>query len=152
MSGLEHKVPPPFVLLILALLMWFANHLMGGGVASTMLFYGGLLLLALGFGVAFTSLRTLIGNHTTPSPIEIERAKVLVTSGPYRFTRNPTYLGMLIFLIGVAALFANVWLLAGPVAFALYIQRFQITPEERVMAAKFGADYSNYCAQVRRWI
>ena len=152
MGGLELRVPPPLVLLILTLAMWLANHLMGGGMASTALLYGGLLLLALGFGIAFTGLRTLTRNRTTPSPIQIERAKVLVTSGLYSFSRNPMYLGMLIFLIGVASLFANAWLLAGPVAFALYIQRFQIAPEERVMAAKFGADYTDYKSRVRRWI
>ena len=125
---------------------------MGGGPASELLFYGGLLLMALGFGLAISGFRTLVGNRTTPSPTKIDRAKKLVTTGLYRFSRNPMYLGMVIVLIGLAAVFGNLWLLAGPLAFALYINRFQIKPEEQMMAAKFGADYAAYKSRVRRWI
>ena len=125
---------------------------MGGGPASELLFYGGLLLMALGFGLAISGFRTLVGNRTTPSPTKIDRAKMLVTSGLYQFSRNPMYLGMVIVLIGLAAVFGNLWLLAGPLAFALYINRFQIKPEEQMMAAKFGSDYTTYKSRVRRWI
>ena len=152
MGWLELKVPPPLVLVILALLMWFDNRMAGGGLALGYPFYLGLAVMAGGFALAFTGLRTLIANRTTPSPTKIDRAKTLVTSGLYGFTRNPMYLGMVIFLVGVAALFENPWSLMGAVAFVLYILRFQIQPEERVMAAKFGADYAAYQARVRRWI
>ena len=152
MGGLELKVPPPFVALIVCALMWLANHLMGGGLAFGSTIYAGVILMAAGFALAFTGLRTLIGNRTTPSPINIDRAKTLVTTGLYRFSRNPMYLGMVIVLIGLAALFGNLWLLVGPLAFALYINRFQIKPEEQMMAAKFGSDYAGYKSRVRRWI
>lgn len=152
MDGLELKVPPPLAALIVCALMWLADHIMGGGLALGALFYAGLLLMVLGFALAFTGFRTLVGNRTTPSPTKIDRAKKLVTSGLYRFSRNPMYLGVVIVLIGLAAVFGNPWLLAGPLAFGLYMNRFQIRPEERMMAAKFGADYAAYKSRVRRWI
>jgi protein-S-isoprenylcysteine O-methyltransferase Ste14 len=135
-----------------ALLMWLAHWLLGASVAPRALLYCGIGLCLAGFALAFTGLRTLVGRRTTPSPTQIERAKVLVTSGLYRFTRNPMYLGMVIFLIGIAAIFAEAWQLVGPLLFATYIQRFQIAPEERVMLDKFGTDYAAYKARVRRWI
>ena len=152
MGGLELKVPPPFVALIAGVLMWLFNHMIGGGFVYGTALYAGVFLMAGGFALAFTGLRTLIGNHTTPSPMKIDRAKKLVTSGLYQFSRNPMYLGMVIFLIGWTVLLGNLWLLAGPIGFVIYIQRFQITPEERMMTTKFGADYAAYKNRVRRWI
>ena len=152
MGWLELKIPPPFVLFITVGLMWFAHRLMGGGLASIVPFYSGLAVMAGGFVVAFTGLRTMITNHTTTSPIQIDRTNKLVTSGLYQFSRNPMYLGMVIFLIGWTVLLGNLWHLAGPIGFAIYIQRFQIAAEERMMTTKFGADYAAYKNRVRRWI
>ena len=152
MGWLELKVPPPTMMFIIACFMWLDNHLIGGALVSGAPFILGVFLMATGFGVAFTGLRTLIGNHTTPSPMKIDRAKKLVTSGLYQFSRNPMYLGMVIFLIGWTVLLGNLWHLAGPIGFAIYIQRFQIAAEERMMTTKFGADYAAYKNRVRRWI
>jgi len=152
MGWLEHIIPPPFVMLAFALVMGAVHYFAGGHLVFGLLFYLGLALMAAGFALAFTGLRSLIANRTTPSPINIERAKKLVTSGLYNFTRNPMYLGMVVFLIGVALLLANGWLLIGPALFAIFITRFQIVPEERVMTTKFGADYTAYQHRVRRWI
>ena len=149
---LELKVPPPLVVVIAAAAMWFANRVIGGNVSFGFWFFAGVIVMGVGFGLAVTGLRTLIANRTTPSPIQIERARTLVTSGLYQFTRNPMYLGMVIFLIGIAVILGSVALLAGPTLFIVYITQFQILPEERVMAQKFGADYTAYKNRVRRWI
>ena len=76
----------------------------------------------------------------------------MVTHGVYRFTRNPMYLGLLLILLGLAVYLASPWVLLGPVAFAAFITRFQIQPEERALTARFGATYTDYCARVRRWL
>jgi len=152
MGWLELKIPPPAALFVTALIMWAVNRFIGGGLAFGIALYVGIALMVVGFGLAFRGLRTLVANRTTPSPIQIDRAKKLVTEGLYSYTRNPMYLGMVIFLIGVAALFGSVWQLIGPAAFSFYITRFQIAPEERMMASKFGADYKAYQQRVRRWI
>ena len=75
-----------------------------------------------------------------------------MTSGSYRLTRNPMYLGMAILLATLAIVLSSPWLLLGPLVFVLFITRIQIIPEERAMHARFGDDYAAYCARVRRWI
>lgn len=76
----------------------------------------------------------------------------VVTTGIYRITRNPMYLGLVLILLGLALYRASPWTMLGPLAFAAYITRFQILPEERALTARFGAAYTAYCTQVRRWL
>jgi hypothetical protein len=89
---------------------------------------------------------------TTINPFKPQNSTALVTSGVYRFTRNPMYLGLTLIVLGWATFLCSVWALAGPVLFVLYISRFQIEPEERILSAKFGAAYSDYVSRVRRWL
>jgi protein-S-isoprenylcysteine O-methyltransferase Ste14 len=90
--------------------------------------------------------------RTTINPFKPENSTALVTSGIYRFTRNPMYVGLTLVLLGWAAFLCSAWALLGPVVFVVYINRFQISPEERVLSAKFGAAYTEYTARVRRWL
>jgi protein-S-isoprenylcysteine O-methyltransferase Ste14 len=90
--------------------------------------------------------------RTTVNPMKPGTATALVTSGIYRVSRNPMYLGFLFLLLGELAWLANpvTWIIA-PV-YIFYLDRFQIRPEERALRERFGAAYSTYAAQVRRWI
>lgn len=90
--------------------------------------------------------------RTTVNPLKPKNTSSLVTLGIYRFTRNPMYLGLLLVLLAWAVFLSSAWAIVGPVAFVLYINRFQIAPEERVMATMFGASYAQYKARVRRWL
>jgi protein-S-isoprenylcysteine O-methyltransferase Ste14 len=76
----------------------------------------------------------------------------MVTSGVYRHTRNPMYLGMLCLLGAWAAWLGNAAALLGLPAFVAYMNRFQIAPEERALAQRFGAAFDAYAARVRRWL
>ena len=76
----------------------------------------------------------------------------IVETGPYRFTRNPIYLGMLLGLIGLAIAFNSLWLLMTLVPFALVIRYCVITREEAYLERKFGDVYRRYRARVRRWL
>jgi protein-S-isoprenylcysteine O-methyltransferase Ste14 len=76
----------------------------------------------------------------------------IVETGPYRFTRNPIYLGMVLGLIGLAIAFNSLWLLMMLVPFALVIRYGVITREEACLERKFGDVYRRYCARVRRWL
>jgi protein-S-isoprenylcysteine O-methyltransferase Ste14 len=62
------------------------------------------------------------------------------------------YVGLTAELLGWAVWLSNPWVFLGPVAFMLYITRFQIIPEERAMSLKFGRDYDEYRKRVRRWL
>ena len=86
------------------------------------------------------------------SPLKPDTASRLVTSGVYGFTRNPMYLGLCLVLAGWAFFLSSPLMLLGPLAFILYITRFQIVPEERSLSSLFGEAFADYQAKVRRWI
>ena len=76
----------------------------------------------------------------------------IVESGPYRFTRNPIYLGMFLGLVGVALAFDHLWLLVTLVPFALIIRYGVVAREEAYLDRKFGEVYRGYRSRVRRWL
>ena len=76
----------------------------------------------------------------------------IVESGPYRFTRNPIYLGMFLGLVGLALAFDNLWLLVMLVPFALLIHYGVVAREEAYLNRKFGEVYRGYRSRVRRWL
>jgi protein-S-isoprenylcysteine O-methyltransferase Ste14 len=76
----------------------------------------------------------------------------IVDTGPYRFTRNPIYLGMMLGLVGLAIAFDNLWLLVTIVPFFLVIRYGVVAREEPISSAKFGEVYRCYRARVRRWL
>jgi protein-S-isoprenylcysteine O-methyltransferase Ste14 len=76
----------------------------------------------------------------------------IVDDGPYRFTRNPIYIGMFLAQTGLAIGFDNLWLLAMLVPFCLVIRYGVIAREEAYLDRKFGAVYRDYKSRVRRWL
>jgi protein-S-isoprenylcysteine O-methyltransferase Ste14 len=113
--------------------------------AAAILVLAGVALDLLGL-IAFRTSRTTI------NPLKPERTSALVTGGVYRVTRNPMYAGLGLLLLSWAIFLSALLPFAGPVIFVLYITRFQIQPEERVLKEIFGEEYSSYAARVRRWL
>lgn len=151
--GLELKIPPMIVLIIAGFLMWIIARV----TPQLMLLYParGLLtalLAVLGVAAVYAGLREFGKASTTVHPQRPDEASSVVTSGIYRFTRNPMYLGMLLTLLAWLAWLANVAAAIVPVAFVVYITWYQIKPEERLLTDKFGAPYETYLRTVRRWI
>lgn len=150
---LENRIPPPIVMVVTGLAMWALSW-----VTSTVHISAGIrcgvvgVLLVFGVSVAGLAVSSFRRAGTTINPVKIDSASSLVTTGIYAFTRNPMYVGLATLLVTLAALLSNAWLLLGPLFFVLYITRFQIIPEERVMQAKFGSAYDAYKARVRRWL
>ena len=110
----------------------------------------GVVVIAMGFAVSAWG-RLAFRRHRAEIVPSSEKHATLVASGPFRFTRNPMYLGLVVIGIG-AALVAGTWLmwLVPNVVFAL--DQFVIIPyEERSMARTFGEAYGEYRARVRRW-
>jgi len=81
-----------------------------------------------------------------------EPTTTIVDTGPYRFTRNPIYLAMLLGLIGLAIALNSLWLLLTLVPFALVIRYGVVAREEVYLECRFGEDYRRYRARVRRWL
>lgn len=153
MNALENKIPPPLVALITAVMMWaMARDTPAMTINNTLRLALAGVLVVVGILLARAGFRAFGRANTTINPIDIEAASALVTSGVYSYTRNPMYLGLVAFLLGWAVYLAVPWTLLGPLAFVLFITRFQIIPEERVLLKKFGDAYAAYQRQVRRWI
>ena len=76
----------------------------------------------------------------------------IVDAGPYRFTRNPIYLGMIVGLIGLAIAFDSLWLLVALMPFALVIRYGVVAREEAYLERKFGDVYRRFRSRVRRWL
>ncbi len=150
---LENRVPPPLVVILIGAAMaavaWFNPAVGFGGNGHIAI---GVVLIAVGGLVVVQGARTFWRNETTIDPVDLKRASTLVTSGVFRYSRNPMYVGFAVALLGWAVCLASPWALVGPVAFVLFTHRFQIIPEERLMQAKFGQAYDNYRAEVRRWL
>jgi protein-S-isoprenylcysteine O-methyltransferase Ste14 len=150
---LELRIPPPVVAALCALLMWFAGRLAPGldfdfpgrFPLIVVLVVAGILVGGVAFSL-FTRART------TVNPLKPHESSALVTRGVYRWTRNPMYLGMLVVLLAWALFVANGLAFVGLPVFLLYIDRFQIGPEERVLRERFGAQFDDYCGRVRRWL
>jgi protein-S-isoprenylcysteine O-methyltransferase Ste14 len=153
MNRLELKIPPPVVGLCLALLMWAASSLVRPleipfGVRVAL----GLALVFIGQGISISGMVAFRRARTTINPLNPGAASSLVSGGVYRFTRNPMYLGLLLTLLGWAAFLANPLALVLVPLFVLYMNRFQIAPEERALASLFGAEFAAYANRVRRWL
>jgi protein-S-isoprenylcysteine O-methyltransferase Ste14 len=87
----------------------------------------------------------------TPIPTR-QPTTALVIAGPYRFSRNPIYVGMILLLLGIGVMVDSVWILALAVPFAFVLRYGVIAREERYLDAKFGDAYRMYRMQVRRWV
>src|SRR5260221_10996941 len=133
MRALELKIPPPIVALLVGVAMWMTAHLLPVTAInldwqSRVLIAGG--CAAFGFALAFSGFWAFRRAKTTVSPVNPEAASSVVTSGIYGYTRNPMYAGLTAVLLGWAVWLSVLWVFLGPVAFMLFITRFQIIPEE----------------------
>ena len=153
MASLKLRVPPVAVVLIAAGLAWLLDRAapplrlaFPGSVAiASALAIAGALVAAAGV-VQFRRART------TVNPMTPDAATSLVADGVYRRTRNPMYLGFLIALAGWVVYLANMASALVLPLFVLYMNRFQIAPEEHALAARFGRQFEDYRRAVRRWL
>jgi protein-S-isoprenylcysteine O-methyltransferase Ste14 len=152
MGWLENKLPPPLVFFVIAAAMWFGSAYGPSLTLPSPFQWGGIAALLLVGLVGPMAILQFVRAKTTIDPIKIENAKNLVTSGAFSVTRNPMYLSMAALLSAWALYLGALWVWAGPAVFVAFITLFQILPEERVMAQKFGAQFDAYRARVRRWI
>ncbi len=110
----------------------------------------GVTAIVLGFGLILWVGALFRRRGTTVRPTE--RATSLVTSGPFRFSRNPMYLGMTFVLLGVALGVGSLPMLIAPVGFFGIMSVFRIPEEEQRLRKIFGDTYEDYTRRVRRWI
>lgn len=147
------KIPPPVYALTLGILMWLLNqHFPIAHWIHPPWNNIGKVLIAIAVSFDLWSLFLFFRSHTTPNPMKPENANKLVISGLYKVSRNPMYVGLLVILLGYAIWLGSVTPFLLLPFFVLLITTQQIIPEEEVLEKKFGQEYLNYKAQVRRWL
>lgn len=154
-DSLELKIPPLVVVLIAAGLMLLMRWLTPTLTVSLDLglrMWAALPVLGAGIAIAVAGVLQFRRSHTTVNPMTPERTSALVSSGIYRYTRNPMYAGMLLALLAFAIVLASPASLLILPAFVVYMNRFQIMPEERELTRHFGAEFQAFKARVRRWL
>ena len=152
-AALEHTVPPPLIGALCAILMWLICGMPPLTGRPPLLLIPALALVVLGLTVDAAGVLSFRRARTTVNPFAPERTVNIVSSGIYRLSRNPMYLGMACsILTGWAVWLWQVQAVLGVVLFVAWITRFQIIPEERVLTQKFGTEYRQYRQRVRRWV
>ncbi len=150
---LELRIPPVVIVALAALAMGLLARALPPGPlgVETRLLLAVTLALA-GAACAIAGILEFRKAHTTVNPLQPEQAAAMVTSGVYRYTRNPMYLGMLCLLTAWGAWLGRATPFVVLPFFVLYMTRFQIRPEERALARRFGAQFDQYARRVRQWI
>lgn len=152
-SSAELKIPPPVVALITGVLMWQLSPdsplpSLSGSFRSVI----ALILAVTGVGLLLAGAIAFRRASTTVNPFKPQDTSSLVTSGVYGITRNPMYTGLALMLLAWAIFLPAIWPFLGLPVFILYVTRFQIQPEERILSAMFGEAYREYTGRVRRWL
>lgn len=150
---LKTKVPPPAYTLIMAGMMWLLDKYFP-------LFDWldkpwnklGLVIIGAAIALDLWSLLLFFRAKTTSNPMKPNNTSYLVTSGLYRFSRNPMYLGLLVMLTGWALYLGSLSPLSMLPLFVWMLTKQQIIPEETILMDKFGQEYRDYQQRVRRWI
>ncbi|MDH3698012.1 MAG: isoprenylcysteine carboxylmethyltransferase family protein [Flavobacteriaceae bacterium] len=146
------KLPPAVIFLIFVLLMYGLDRFLPFGEFD---FYGRKMLIRIlawvGMLTAVWAMILFFRKKTSIDPRAPEKASSLVTSGVYKFSRNPMYLALLLFLLAWGLFLGNAFNTLLAAGFVSYMNTFQIKPEEEALLSSFGEPYARYCKEVRRW-
>jgi protein-S-isoprenylcysteine O-methyltransferase Ste14 len=147
------KIFPPLIAIIVALCMWLLQRYVPLMELIPVEWRGiGLLFVALALVIDLWSLFLFLRARTTFHPLKLDNTSALVTSGMYRLTRNPMYLGLLLLLTGVAIWLGGLTPFLMLPLFVWIITNHQIIHEERILEEKFEQHYLEYKDKVRRWL
>ena len=145
------KIPPPILVIILITSIYFSSDKLDLiSIPHSTLF--SILILFIGILVIINPVVKFIKSKTTVNPVEFKNVEKLVTSGIYKYSRNPMYLGMIMIIISTTVYYLNFYSLLTPFIFYFWINRFQIKREEVFLEEKFGQEYLSYKTKTRRWI
>jgi protein-S-isoprenylcysteine O-methyltransferase Ste14 len=148
---MRKRLLPPVYLFAGIILMLGLNFLLP--VVRVLLFPWtliGVVVMAVGIALTLTGARTIKRHGTTIKPFEVSSS--LVRSGPFAFSRNPIYIGMIVFLTGLGLLLGSLSPFAICIAFPLLLHYRFVRTEERMLAERFGTEWQDYSARVRRWL
>jgi len=153
MNILELKIPPVVAFMAFAAAMWLiSSRIPMNNFYISFRLPVSLILTFAGGVFAIAGIFAFYRAQTTVNPVKPETTSIIVTFGVYRFSRNPMYLGLMFVLAAWAVWLCNPFAFLFLPAFVLFMNRFQILPEERALHAKFGPEFNAYMMSVRRWL
>ena len=145
------KIPPPIIALFLVVSNFFFSmkidliQLPNQTLVS-------FLILFIGIFILIIPISKFVKSKTTIDPIKFKKVNKLVTSGIYKYSRNPMYLGLLMVIISTSIFYLNIFSITTPFIFYFWMNRFQIKREEIFLAEKFGQKFISYKSKTRKWI
>jgi protein-S-isoprenylcysteine O-methyltransferase Ste14 len=148
---LKPFIPPPIVALLCGLGIYFTRQYFPFTLGAYTSHLGSLFLVS-GILMLFFAAASFRKHKTTINPLKPDAASYLVTSGVFKISRNPMYLGMLLILMGIAVYFNPIGGCLICFIFWRFITNFQILPEEAAMQKLFTKEFSLYSNKTRRWL
>lgn len=150
---LELKVPPVALVIIFAFLMYALDKLVPMSIDPTSWHIAlAIISVIAGVVIAIAGVRAFKKAKTTVNPMTPEKSSELVVQGIYQRTRNPMYVGFLLALAGWGLLLNNPFSLLLCIGFVIYMNKFQIEPEEQALTELFGEQFTQYKNKVSRWL
>ncbi|GEA62259.1 methyltransferase family protein [Vibrio comitans] len=147
---LNNKIPPPIVMLVCGGVGGYVDNFTF--TSNLLVWLLGVVIFASGIWLAVVSIVSFKQAKTTINPLDPSQASLLVSHGVFRYSRNPMYVSLALFLVAWSCVLLSIAALALCLVFVMYITQFQIKPEEQVLQAKFGKPYDEYCRKVKRWV
>ncbi|HHF1625111.1 TPA: isoprenylcysteine carboxylmethyltransferase family protein [Haemophilus influenzae] len=141
-------IPPPLLCLFIAIAMYFLPKIASYSVHFSVIVF----VISLSFLIALSSVIQFIICKTSINPRNFKGTTKLVSTGIFRFSRNPMYLSLLLMSITWVLWLGNSLAWLGIIVFVLAINQFQIAKEETYLENKFGDEYRRYKQKVRRWL
>tara|TARA_B100001287_G_scaffold170459_1_gene143471 strand:- start:161 stop:604 length:444 start_codon:yes stop_codon:yes gene_type:complete len=145
------KIPPPLIVLVLIVSIYFSSKKIDL-INMPLQLEISIFILSAGILIFVNPVLQFIKSKTTVNPIQFEDVNKLVTSGIFKYSRNPMYLGMLMIVLSTSIFYLNIYSILTPLLFILWINKFQIKREEEFLIEKFGDEYLSYKKKTRRWI
>ena len=151
MIDIKTKFPPPLVALTFGFLINYTKNIFPKIEIKNEIIFGSFMIIS-GLIIILSAIILFKKYKTTITPLKPSKATKLIVNGVYKFSRNPMYLGLLLVLLGISIilnLFGGFFLIP---LFILYLNLFQIIPEENAMVDLFKDEFLEYKKNVRRWI
>ena len=145
------KIPPPILVLILIISNYFSQNRLEI-IYLPYKYSTSVLILLVGSLILINPVFKFIKSKTTINPVKFAKVNKLVTTGIFKYSRNPMYLGMILIIISTTIFYLNYYSVTTPFIFFFWINRFQIKREEIFLKEKFGKEYLFYKSKTRRWI
>ena len=148
---IKTKIPPPLVALTFGFFINYTKNFFPKIKISNNIIFGSFMII-IGLIIILSAIILFKKYQTTITPLNPSNATKLITDGIYKHSRNPMYLGLLLVLFGISIILNPIGGLSLIPLFILYLNLFQIIPEENAMVDLFKDEFLEYKENVRRWI